>query len=160
MKLTELFDRTADWKWLSPNENPFSMFMPRAAGFTINDIFYMVGMGPYPALPDPFNDAWMMGFAANIDGEWEENEVGTSGNEFLVFSTIMDVVGTFLQENSPDALILGAKPERERIYQSLVRRKARDLENIGYVPHGREEATVPMYGHVVLLPLVRKDLLD
>lgn len=157
MKLLELFNRTAEWKWLSNADNPFPGMFEYAASFVVNDITYVVGIGPLPIIPG--FDAYMMGFAARIDGNWEEDELGTS-NGLLVFSTIMEIIGEFLQKHNPDIFLFGAKPHRENIYNRLLKKRAKDLENIDYVPYGRIESNFPMYGSVVLLPLVRSDKLD
>jgi len=158
MTLLELFNRTAAWEWLSVHNNPFPGMFQYAAEFHIGDIRYVVGLGrQIPIIPG--FDTHMMGFAAEIDGQWEEYEIG-SGNEFLVFSTIMDIIGDYLTKKKPQILLLGAKPHRERIYTRLLSRRKNDLDNVGYVPYGRMEDDFPMYGRVVLLLLVRKDKLE
>lgn len=157
MRLLELFNRTADWRWLPVQLNPFPGMFQHAAGFEVEGIEYAVGIGQIPLLPGL--DTHMMGFAAKVDGEWEEDELG-SGNEILVFSTVMDIIGDYLKKKSPQVLVLGAKPHREKIYNRLLRRKADELDDAGYVQYGRMEDDFPMYGRVVLLPLVRKDKLD
>lgn len=158
MKLQELFDRTIDWEWLRGVENPFHGMGRETAGFTIKDVKYYVTLGKIPLLDDV--DTHMMGFAARVNNKWEEDELGT-GNELLVFSTVMEIIGDYLNRKSPEVLLLGAKPHRERLYIKFMKRRNKELANIGYIPYGKiEERNFPPYGHVVLLPLVRKDKLD
>ena len=153
MRLIELFDRTVDWRWISDDEHPFGGLLQRAAAFTVGDIVYIAGFSPYP-LGEP--GTWMFGFIANIDGQWAENEIGTGGNELVVFSTVMEIIGEFLQESQPSVLLIGAMPNREGIYTRLLRRREKELNALGYSVEGAEPAQVPVYGSVVLFKLVKE----
>jgi hypothetical protein len=155
MKLLELFERNADWHWLSPAEDPFDGMMERVAGFEVDGVQYIAGFGQYPMEPG----AYMFGFVANVDGEWKENEIGTgASNAMLVFTTVMDIIGAFLQESSPPVLFVGSVPNRAPIYKRLLKRRETELNSIGYTLGEPQETTVPVYGHVVIFPLRKEGL--
>jgi len=153
MTLLELFNRTAAWEWLSAHNNPFPGMFQYAAEFHIGDIRYVAGLGQEIDVIPGF-DTHMVGFAADIDGQWREDEVG-SGNEFLVFSTIMDIIEKYLTKKKPQILLVAGDPHREEIYTRLLKRRKNDLDRVGYVLYGRME-----YGSQFILLLVRKDKLE
>lgn len=148
--LLELFNQTADWNWLSDDENPFAGMMDTGAGFSIGDVQYIAGFTPM------FDDSWLFGFVAEVDGEWRENNTGTGG-EMLVFSTVMEIIGEFLKKSQPDTLLVGCAPERSGIYNRLIKRRESELNDIGYEVGEQRDDVFPGYGNVVIFPISKTE---
>lgn len=146
--ILELFDRKAEWSWVNPSDTPFAM-MNKSASFKIGDVEYIAGFG------ELMPSSWMFGFIANVDGEWKENKIGT-GNEMLVFSTIMQIIEDFIAQESPNELMVGGLPERERLYTRILRRNEKKINDAGYDLDGPVKSDFPFYGKVSLFTLSKR----
>ena len=155
MRLYEFNDRTYTWKWL--NENEFPVPYEYFAYFsTPDDIEYYIGFNSYPSRV--VDEAYMTGFATMIDGEWREDNLNFLKNPRKVIMTVIDIIKDFGLRERPDLLYIGAVPGREKIYKTIITRYAKELLTNGYVMGELERFNHPMYGQVVLIPLIKEEL--
>ena len=164
MRLLELFDKTVPYEWTS------QMGMPQAV-FNIDDREYTVWFVPYEGSFGAYSDAevvhqhddvWMGAMQMSSEGgEYQdENYLTQTGNEFLVFSTVLTIFGEFLQKHQPEVFAVASLMEERRheVYSKIQGRMVKRIQRLGYEPI--EEETLPQtpFGPVHVFYLLRQDL--
>lgn len=161
VKLVELFDRHVDWEWTTFMGNP-------AAAFEVDGVQYIVGFNEYDSMvtmgggmfpPLKYRDVTLAGFAANIDGQWRQDDVGGNNPRAVsqVIFTFLKILETYIQQERPKVLAIPAVTDRERVYAQIAKRVGQRAGELGYEEGEKEEATFPHFGRSVVFYFVRKD---
>jgi hypothetical protein len=105
MRLYELFDKVANWKWVGQSESVWVAETPRL-DLTIEF---------FTSLHD--QNEWNVAFLRS-----DTMEPTGTGNEFEIFSTVLAVIADFIQERQPEAIAFTAADtaSRVKLYNRMV----------------------------------------
>ena len=110
MKLYELFDRTVPWNWTSKSDKRWEATFPTHDGETVVELI-------------SFGDIWEFSWEYRGPGEEEGTVAATGkGDEFLIISTVIDILRHFMQEVQPNTVVLSAlkrEPTRVKMFDRL-----------------------------------------
>jgi hypothetical protein len=163
MKLLELFDKSAPYKWKSFHGMP-------AAIFDVEEIPYLVAFLPYNTNFLPFSkselprkyDTVMGALTANYkQGDLVSgNYLLGTGNEFLVFSTVLKIFEEYLHRDKPEAFAVAALVEEGRpaVYAKMMKRVSKRMEASGYVFAEEETMQNTPMGAMHAFYMLRQDL--
>ena len=140
MRLLELFQNIAPWKWKGETQAEFE-----AGGNSYHVQFIFLPSG---------EDGVGFGMINPETGKYEEGNTGT-GSGLLVFSTVMDIIKEYVKRENPESLLIPAVVERERLYTRMVTKIAPSL---GYELSDRQASQQGAHGKVVFLTITRQDL--
>lgn len=105
MKLQELFDKPLPWKWVIRTLSSWDALFDASTGEGYIDF-----KQSYPG-------DWSIAFS--IDGN---EEVSGEGDEFKIFSTVVDIIKDFIEENKPTKIRFEAKESsRIKLYNRLAK---------------------------------------
>lgn len=112
MQLKELFDRRSDWYW-SKNLEDY-----KTATFPVGDKIYDV------TFEEDREGEWWVEFGLKKEGAHKKKfDVTGSGDELLVFTTVLGVIEEFIQRLKPTELSFNAaEPSRQKLYKRMVQR--------------------------------------
>ena len=128
MLLNELFDQKYSWEWETTGRQYTAFFT------TDKEITYAVDITPvaHTDLIDnemirKYDPVWKPDFAIEqYSGKAATKDttgITGSGNEFLVFSTVIDILKSFIKKEKPNAILFSAKePSRVKLYDTFVKR--------------------------------------
>lgn len=127
--INELFNKPLQWKWLTVSDELFT------AVFEIEGKVYNVRFN------NEFDESWKVDFLisefkkgtkrSNYGYLYNNTE---TGNEFLVFSTVIDVIKTFLVNKKPNSLsFIATKNSKYSLYKKIMSRLSQFFKSIGYV---------------------------
>jgi hypothetical protein len=115
MRLFELFDKIAKWSW--SKQSPFKGYAAVAEEIGIEVTFTQSRLVEHE---------WEIEFTKNTmsDDGWTTKtlEPTGTGNEFVVFSTVLDIIRAFMQITSPSKMTFSAGDigSRTKLYSRLV----------------------------------------
>jgi len=117
MKLNEVMNKVAEWKWDEVNSSG------GVATFKIDKNFYVV------TIEEPADGLYHIQFALDIiDGVTAATDsrhgVSDTGNEFLVFGTVKDILVYFLKQEAEDTIgvfFTAKEPSRQKLYSRFLK---------------------------------------
>ncbi len=128
MLLNELFDKPNKWQWVNQsNTNATALFQ---VGEVLYQFDAALTWGQTDSNDNPIPDTWHLSFepveGSEIDPEREYGEqygkTGT-GNEQLVFTTVVDIIKDFMKQYSPHHIGMTAEePNRRTLYLRMFKR--------------------------------------
>ena len=137
MRLVELFNKVADWEWES-----LPGTMHNTAVFMIEEYTYKVtfdnnviagydpDIEPYITMEDPIitDVIFSLKGAKQQTGKYP-TEITGSGNEFVVFATVKNIIDEYMVKHSPDYLHFEAEePSRKKLYRRFVKNLSKRVE--------------------------------
>ena len=137
MRLVELFNKVADWEWES-----LPGTMQNTAVFSVEEYTYKVTFDdnvyagsdpdimPYITMEDPLitDVIFSLKGARQQTGKYPTDITG-SGNEFIVFSTVKNIINEYMNKHSPDYLHFEAQqPSRKKLYRRFVKNLSKRVE--------------------------------
>lgn len=129
-KLNELFDSPAKWKWNSKTSNSMG------ATFQIGKQRYQVGFDKwstdYFSSSKKHQDVWEIAFLLD-QGSVEFGNTGT-GNEFVVFATVIAIIKEWIKKVKPELFIFEGDKGlgKEKLYKKMVGYLAKSIKGLGY----------------------------
>ena len=112
MIIFELFNKIADWKWIA-NDPAYVR-----ATFKVNDLQYAIHC--IKEITYIKNSIWDIAFGLNTFHGPKYNITHT-GNEYIVFATIVDIIKEFIVDHNPDVITFSAEePNRLALYRRMV----------------------------------------
>lgn len=119
-QIAEVLDRPAPWKWTRDS------FNDKAARFRAGDLDYKVNIWQKP-IPYVREIGWEVTFEIlGAKGLFGAMDITGTGNQFLVFATVADIVKRFIEKERPSLIAFSAyEPTRIRLYSTLSRKLAR-----------------------------------
>lgn len=120
MRLFEIMNKPLEWEWtIQHSDNQSAEFIVGEMTYTV---FFKLSeareMGEY----------WHVSFSVT-GGEFRANraDITGSGNAFAVFSTVLNILQDFIQNENPNQLILSAKEKsRRKLYDRIAKKLASD----------------------------------
>jgi hypothetical protein len=123
MLLTEIFDQPAAWKILYQSDTELEVT------FGIKDMRYVVRILAEIDENDNIEipSTWSVEFVTlNPDDELGEDgnaDITGTGNQHIVFSTLVNILQNFIKQYNPDIVNFGAREaNRFKLYQHLIKR--------------------------------------
>lgn len=133
VSLIELFDAPSDVSWTKSRDEI-------DIEFSIGNKIYR---GQFERIDETNDDRWSFWFwLESIDNEWDHptimaagsraGNIGT-GDEFKVYSTIINILYTFIQKYNPDVLMFAGKEDtKSHLYNRIIKKYANKLKSKGY----------------------------
>ena len=143
--ITELFDKTAEWKWVIQDNGRWQ------ANFQIGDIrYYVYCNGAYNC---------SISFDAHVPGMAMTAGITGTGNAYEVFSTVMKIIVDFVKERNPESFAFEStkhNPSRVKLYRRMCNSLKDLCPNYSFE---ESEADNPNYKYVTFT-FTRKDRLS
>ena len=109
MKLTEILNKPAEWKWFKTSSRQWK------ALFTIDDNKYV-----FQAETSDM-ERWQITFEIRGAGG-KPHDISKTGNEFKVFATVAEILNEYLKKVKPDNFWFTAKePSRAKLYDRFAK---------------------------------------
>ena len=109
MKLTEILNKPAKWKWFKTNWREWT------ALFTIDDNKYV-----FKAETDDM-ERYQITFEIRGTGG-KPHDISKTGNEFKVFATVAEILNEYLKKGEPEIFWFSAKePSRAKLYDRFAK---------------------------------------
>ena len=109
MKLTEILNKPAEWKWFKTSSREWK------ALFTIDDNKYV-----FKAETSDM-ERWQITFEIRGAGG-KPHDISKTGNEFKVFATVAEILNEYLKKVKPDIFWFTAKePSRAKLYDRFAK---------------------------------------
>lgn len=117
MLVLEVLKSAAAWEWVYQDDNAFEINFK-----TIDNEYAFIG--EYNERTDSWNVYFVLLQYDEYSQPQLQSKVTGTGNEFVVFSTVIDIIREFIQLYNPTQIDFSAdEPNRQQLYKSLVRRK-------------------------------------
>lgn len=118
---------------------PYTMADKFTANFSIQDKQYVVTFDPPSEEEDPSEPVFIsFDMTSATSGHQGELNMTNTGDEFLVFGTVMAIIQEYMKRYSPNAVTFSAEakePSRIKLYDRMVKRMANgwvvQTENLG-----------------------------
>ena len=109
MKLTEILNKPAEWKWFKTSSRQWK------ALFTIDDNKYV-----FKAETSDM-ERWQITFEIRGAGG-KPHDISKTGNEFKVFATVAEILNEYLKKVEPEIFWFTAKePSRAKLYDRFAK---------------------------------------
>lgn len=111
MRLFELFDKVADWKYTKKGQLTVAEFD--------------TGNNTYEVDFDAYSEPVKVLFT--LKGHNDSTGITDTGDQYIVFSTVLAVVQDYITTNNPDSFRFSAEePSRIKLYDRIIKRLNRN----------------------------------
>lgn len=115
MLLFEIFNQPVKWKYTYGSPTAIE------ADFQVNGKSYTVWANQID--DSQYDDIWVVEFALVPTGGFNRYEITNTGDEYIVFSTVIDIIKDIEDKYQMRAFsFLAKEPSRMKLYQRLVKR--------------------------------------
>lgn len=163
MRLLELFDRTAPYEWTDMMGVPAATFEVEGTGYLVAFMPWEANFGMFSSSEYPEEHETTMGA---MIANYEEGDLMSgnyllgTGNEFLVFSTALEIFEEYLGKYQPELFAVCAlvAERRHLVYTKMMKKVAKRVEKVGYVFVDEETMQETPFGPMHAFYLLRQDL--
>ena len=127
MKLCEVFDSKTDWKWTTKSSTYWEARMKineHEYKFDI-ELIYDDTLTDHYKIENPLENSWAVQFILLKTGNEyvRSHSITGTGNELQVFTSVLEMIHEFVNEQHPTALVFSAsQPSRIKLYDKMVSR--------------------------------------